>query len=70
MESLVPLLSRLRAAMDSVSLGAVALPTVCVVGSQSSGKSSVIEGIVGRDFLPRGTGALFSNFPPILAVYP
>jgi hypothetical protein len=24
--------------------------------SQSSGKSSVLENIVGRDFLPRGTG--------------
>jgi len=27
-----------------------------VVGSQSSGKSSVLEAIVGRDFLPRGSG--------------
>jgi dynamin 1-like protein len=27
-----------------------------VVGSQSSGKSSVLENIVGRDFLPRGSG--------------
>jgi len=27
-----------------------------VLGSQSSGKSSVLENIVGRDFLPRGTG--------------
>ena len=27
-----------------------------MVGSQSSGKSSVLENIVGRDFLPRGTG--------------
>jgi dynamin 1-like protein len=26
------------------------------VGAQSSGKSSVLENIVGRDFLPRGTG--------------
>lgn len=26
------------------------------VGSQSSGKSSVLENIVGRDFLPRGSG--------------
>ncbi|KAL7006063.1 vacuolar protein sorting-associated protein 1 [Cystobasidiomycetes sp. EMM_F5] len=31
-------------------------PGICVVGSQSSGKSSVLENIVGRDFLPRGTG--------------
>jgi dynamin 1-like protein len=27
-----------------------------VIGSQSSGKSSVLENIVGRDFLPRGSG--------------
>lgn len=27
-----------------------------VVGSQSAGKSSVLESIVGRDFLPRGSG--------------
>ena len=27
-----------------------------VLGSQSAGKSSVIENIVGRDFLPRGSG--------------
>ncbi|CAL5871468.1 uncharacterized protein PFLUO_LOCUS5719 [Penicillium psychrofluorescens] len=29
---------------------------IVVVGSQSSGKSSVLENIVGRDFLPRGSG--------------
>lgn len=27
-----------------------------LINSQSSGKSSVLENIVGRDFLPRGTG--------------
>ncbi|KAJ7566774.1 hypothetical protein O6H91_02G117900 [Diphasiastrum complanatum] len=32
------------------------LPWVVVVGGQSSGKSSVLESIVGRDFLPRGSG--------------
>ncbi|KAJ7349069.1 Dynamin central region-domain-containing protein [Mycena albidolilacea] len=32
------------------------LPQICVLGSQSSGKSSVLENIVGRDFLPRGSG--------------
>ncbi|XP_047944968.1 dynamin-related protein 3A-like [Salvia hispanica] len=31
------------------------LPQVAVVGSQSSGKSSVLEALVGRDFLPRGS---------------
>jgi GTP-binding protein EngB required for normal cell division len=32
------------------------LPTIAVVGGQSSGKSSVLESIVGTDFLPRGSG--------------
>ncbi|TNY17908.1 P-loop containing nucleoside triphosphate hydrolase protein [Rhodotorula diobovata] len=30
------------------------LPSIVVVGSQSSGKSSVLEAIVGREFLPKG----------------
>jgi dynamin 1-like protein len=32
------------------------LPSIVVIGGQSSGKSSVLEAVVGRDFLPRGTG--------------
>lgn len=32
------------------------LPQIVVVGSQSSGKSSVLENIVRKDFLPRGSG--------------
>ena len=32
------------------------LPQIIVLGAQSSGKSSVIEALVGREFLPRGTG--------------
>ncbi|KAJ7063529.1 Dynamin central region-domain-containing protein [Mycena amicta] len=38
------------------SASAIDLPQICVLGSQSSGKSSVLENIVGRDFLPRGAG--------------
>ncbi|KZO95750.1 VpsA protein [Calocera viscosa TUFC12733] len=38
------------------SASAIDLPQICVLGSQSSGKSSVLENIVGRDFLPRGNG--------------
>jgi len=30
------------------------LPVIVVIGSQSSGKSSVLEGIVGHEFLPKG----------------
>jgi dynamin 1-like protein len=32
------------------------LPRIAVLGQQSSGKSSVLENIVGIDFLPRGAG--------------
>jgi dynamin 1-like protein len=32
------------------------MPQIVVVGSQSTGKSSVLESIVGKDFLPRGSG--------------
>ena len=31
------------------------LPRIAVLGTQSSGKSSVLESIVGLDFLPRGS---------------
>lgn len=34
------------------------LPQIVVVGAQSSGKSSVLESIVGFDFLPRGAGVV------------
>ena len=30
------------------------LPRIAVLGTQSAGKSSVLENIVGLDFLPRG----------------
>ncbi|KAJ3371587.1 dynamin-like GTPase mgm1 [Allomyces arbusculus] len=35
--------------------GNLVLPSIVVIGSQSSGKSSVLEAIVGREFLPKGT---------------
>jgi len=33
---------------------ALQLPSIVVIGSQSSGKSSVLEAIVGHEFLPKG----------------
>ncbi|KAJ2089618.1 mitochondrial dynamin GTPase Msp1 [Coemansia sp. RSA 487] len=33
---------------------ALQLPSIVVIGSQSSGKSSVLESIVGQEFLPKG----------------
>ncbi|KAJ6429923.1 hypothetical protein OIU84_021354 [Salix udensis] len=40
-----------------------ALPSVAVAGGQSSGKSSVLESVVGRDFLPRGSEVAALNMP-------
>lgn len=36
----------------------ISLPRIAAVGTQSSGKSSAIESIVGLDFLPRGGGVV------------
>lgn len=52
LRSVVSLIDRLR---DIHLEQYIKLPKICVVGSQSSGKSSLIEQIVGLDFLPRGT---------------
>ncbi|URD77182.1 GED, partial [Musa troglodytarum] len=45
-----------------------AFPSVAVVGGQSSGKSSVLESIVGRDFLPRGSG-IVTRRPLVLQLH-
>jgi len=36
----------------------ISLPRICVIGTQSAGKSSLLESIVGYDFLPRGEGVV------------
>lgn len=46
----------------------IELPQLVVVGAQSSGKSSVLESIVGRDFLPRGSG-ICTRRPLILQLH-
>ncbi|CAN1793921.1 Phragmoplastin DRP1B [Linum perenne] len=45
-----------------------ALPAIAVVGGQSSGKSSVLESIVGKDFLPRGAG-IVTRRPLVLQLH-
>ncbi|XP_022152065.1 dynamin-related protein 5A isoform X2 [Momordica charantia] len=44
------------------------LPAIAVVGGQSSGKSSVLESIVGKDFLPRGAG-IVTRRPLVLQLH-
>ena len=57
MKEIIPLINKIQEALSSSSTKfQVELPQIVVVGSQSSGKSSVLESIVGRDFLPRGQG--------------
>ncbi|MFH4977932.1 hypothetical protein AB6A40_004641 [Gnathostoma spinigerum] len=58
MESLIPVINKLQDVFAAIGTreAEIQLPQIVVVGSQSAGKSSVIENIVGRDFLPRGTG--------------
>jgi len=55
MDKLVPVLNQLQNVLGILGAHSISLPQLVVVGSQSSGKSSVLENIVGRDFLPRGT---------------
>ncbi|KAM9475134.1 dynamin-1-like protein isoform 1-T2 [Clarias gariepinus] len=56
METLIPIINRLQEVFLTVGAELIQLPQIVVVGSQSSGKSSVLESLVGRDFLPRGSG--------------
>jgi len=58
-ETLISIINKLQdtlAPLGGGSQSPIDLPQITVVGSQSSGKSSVLENVVGRDFLPRGTG--------------
>eukprot|EP00286_Rhodomonas_abbreviata_P023109 CAMPEP_0181296234 /NCGR_PEP_ID=MMETSP1101-20121128/4588_1 /TAXON_ID=46948 /ORGANISM="Rhodomonas abbreviata, Strain Caron Lab Isolate" /LENGTH=787 /DNA_ID=CAMNT_0023401071 /DNA_START=45 /DNA_END=2408 /DNA_ORIENTATION=+ len=56
LNELIPIINQLQEAFAPCAIGPIDLPQIAVVGSQSSGKSSVLESIVGYDFLPRGTG--------------
>jgi len=67
LDHLLPMINKLQdvmAVMPERSTG-IELPQIVVVGSQSSGKSSVLESVVGRDFLPRGSG-IVTRAPLIL----
>ena len=63
---LVPLIIKLQNAFSMIKArNDIELPQLVVVGAQSAGKSSVLESIVGRDFLPRGKG-IVTRCPLIL----
>ncbi|CBY32904.1 unnamed protein product [Oikopleura dioica] len=57
MDVLIRMMSRIDDVLETVGSGdVVSLPQIVAIGSQSSGKSSVLENIVGRDFIPRNSG--------------
>ncbi|KAL3313785.1 Dynamin- GTPase protein, partial [Cichlidogyrus casuarinus] len=57
MEQLIHVINKLQDSFATLGLPlTLDLPQIAVVGSQSAGKSSVLENFVGRDFLPRGSG--------------
>ncbi|KAK3142828.1 hypothetical protein QOZ80_4BG0352210 [Eleusine coracana subsp. coracana] len=56
-QAVIPLVNSLQdiiARLDGEDAAGLELPQVAAIGGQSSGKSSVLEALVGRDFLPRG----------------
>ncbi|KAM6497382.1 Dynamin central region domain containing protein [Amanita muscaria] len=58
-QDLIKLVNRLQDTFSNLGWplgGELDMPQLVVVGSQSAGKSSVLETIVGKDFLPRGQG--------------
>ena len=60
--SMVPLIALVNTLHEAFAIAGgpspIELPQITVVGGQSSGKSFVLEAIVGRSFLPRaGSGS-------------
>ncbi|KAI3403181.2 MGM1 [Candida oxycetoniae] len=45
----------IRNLLASIDHDGIRLPSIVVIGSQSSGKSSVLESVVGQEFLPKGS---------------
>lgn len=68
MDALIPLVIKLQEAFDVINArNTLELPVIVTLGSQSSGKSSVLESIVGKDFLPRGSG-IVTRCPLVLSL--
>jgi len=73
MQKIIPLFNQLQEILQKNNLNnTIQLPQIVAVGAQSTGKSSVLESILGKDLLPRGTGIVtrrpivlqLNNVPP------
>eukprot|EP00933_Yihiella_yeosuensis_P075573 TRINITY_DN8500_c0_g1_i1.p1 TRINITY_DN8500_c0_g1~~TRINITY_DN8500_c0_g1_i1.p1 ORF type:complete len:769 (-),score=154.72 TRINITY_DN8500_c0_g1_i1:53-2359(-) len=59
MDRLIPVTNEIRDALATANLDlGIELPEIAVVGGQSVGKSSLLEALVGRAFLPTGAGVV------------
>ena len=68
-DNLIHMVNDLQDTLSVVKVSAdISLPQIAVVGSQSSGKTSVLESLVGRDFLPRGAG-IVTRCPLVLKLH-
>lgn len=56
MDTLIHTINKLQDVFSVIGYHSINLPQIVVVGTQTSGKSSVLESLVGKSFLPRGTG--------------
>lgn len=67
---LIEVINRLHDVFSSTpTLGnELEIPQIVVIGSQSSGKSSILENIVGFEFLPRGTD-IVTRCPIVLQLF-
>ena len=68
MEQLIPIVNKLQDVFGAIGQAPIDLPQIVTIGSQSSGKSSVLENVVGKGFLPRGTG-IVTRRPLVLQLY-
>ncbi|KAI9143608.1 dynamin-related protein [Paraphysoderma sedebokerense] len=57
MDDLIPILNKLQDVLSTIGYdNGLDLPQIVVIGSQSSGKSSCLEQIVGKEIFPKGHG--------------
>lgn len=70
-DKLIPIVNSLQDVFSAIGQDKtnIDLPQITVVGSQSAGKSSVLEAVCGRDVLPRSAG-ICTRRPLILQLIP